>query len=74
MSARRFKRPKNGSFAHYCGECAKWAPVEHEYGEGYGMCDYHIPPAGKYSLAYMLTSVWKDQYEGACPLFEKGGK
>jgi hypothetical protein len=32
------------------------------------------PPKGKVSLAYMLTSVWKDQYEGACPLFEEGGK
>lgn len=71
MAATRFKRPKNGSFRNYCGECSKFTPQHHEYAQGMGMCNYDDRPTGTVSLAYMLTAVWKDQYEGACPLFEK---
>ena len=65
-----FKRPANGQYRHYCGECARFAPVEHEYARGMGVCSFDDLPSGKVSLAYMMTAVWRDQYEGACPLFE----
>ena len=74
MTRRGFKRPRNGHFAHYCGECAKWEPVDHEYvGPDYGRCKEIPAPDHAVSLAYFVTTLCRDQYEGACPLFEEVG-
>ena len=70
MTKRRFKRPKNGHFRNYCGECAKWTPTDHEYCDGLGTCDYDVMPQGTVSLAWFIGSFAHDQYDGACPLFE----
>lgn len=39
MSDYKFKRPRNGHFRHYCGDC-KWWTFEHESGVAIiGTCD-----------------------------------
>lgn len=39
MSAWKFKKPRNGHFAHYCGDC-KWWTFEREAGVAViGTCD-----------------------------------
>ena len=68
--SRKFRRPANGHFAHYCGECPAWVPCEDERLQGQGVCRHDEKPSGVVSFAYYLTHVCKDEYEGACPLFE----
>ena len=67
----KFKRPRNGHFTRYCGECARWSPVKHEYCDGLGLCEYDETPSGVVSLGYFMSDVARDQYEVACPLFER---
>ena len=68
--ARRFKRPKNGHFSRYCGECAHWTACDDERLKGLGRCEYVDEPTRPVSLAYYIADVCTDQYEGACQLFE----
>lgn len=76
--ARQFKRPKGGSFRHYCGECAHWAPVDEKRDperllDGLGVCEYDGEPTNPVGIGYYMNHVCIDQYRGACPLWEKVG-
>ena len=65
-----FKRPRNGHYTRYCGQCRRWTPSDDERLRGYGLCEYTEVPDHAVSVGYWLSSVATDQYRGACPLFE----
>ncbi len=71
----RFRRPRHGRFAHYCGECERWTYDERVSGgcAVNGFCEYDPLPDHKVSMAYAIA-LSRDQYEGACPLFARRGK
>lgn len=73
--ARKFKRPKGGSYRHYCGECAHWTAVDEKRDpehllDGLGTCSFDEQPTKPVGIGYYMSSVCKDQYRGACPLWE----